>query len=676
MRHLLLVFLLVLAALPAGAQVQGYVDLHSHLMAEYSFAGAWFHGTAEGPINPAVARCDGNIGFLVPPFFRWGSHASTRYGVLSELVPGGDVGLHLGNRRGYDNRRCKRIRIGWITIIIPGTCPKPHWEGWPRWDTTAHQQMWHEWLKDAHRGGLRVMVVSLAESNFLCDSMPIHLRRYNCDEMQSVERQAQKAWEYVGRNASWVGIARTAAEARSLIAQGKLALVLAAEITKLFPEGDFLAQLDRWRNLGIRSVQVAHHADNRFAGAAPIGELIRTAKRIEALNLGQNLTDIDDIVCADANGDTGNCTGIGRLNIQGLTNEGRTLVRAMMDRGMLLDVSHVSRKSFREIYEIALPRDYPLIYSHVHTHETIAEHEPRNEKFLTAEEIHQITDTGGMIGLRTGFEDTVQYWGPNGGVINWCQGSSRSFAQSLMYAVDHGLDVGFGADLNGFIKQMKPRNDNRNCWIDSVLIGDGTWFQNKGLGHVGLLPELMADLREIGVPQLYLDHLNQSAETFLRIWERSENLAVPIPTNLARSAATAASSSYTPGCGAPGPHCYSPQRINDGSRSTALGGLDSWTNDNGQPMPQWVWLQWAAPVTFSRVDVFLTAGFVASRFDVEYFDETTASWRNVGSVSNNTLTSLTFNLPGPAQTRWIRLVGWSGPAHQPGYVRVNEIEVY
>jgi hypothetical protein len=176
----------VLAALPAGAQVQGYVDLHSHLMAEYSFGGAWFHGTAEGPIHPAVARCDGNATLLIPPLFRWATHGAVRYGVLWEFLNGGfhpfgpesgDTGLHLGKRRGYDPRKCKRIRIGWITIIIPGTCPRPHWEGWPAWTTTAHQQMWHEWMKDAHRGGLRVMVVSLAESNFLCNAMPPYLLR-------------------------------------------------------------------------------------------------------------------------------------------------------------------------------------------------------------------------------------------------------------------------------------------------------------------------------------------------------------------------------------------------------------------------------------------------------------------------------------------------------------------
>lgn len=677
MKRLLLILALVLGAAPAGAQVQGYVDLHSHLMAEYSFAGAWFHGKAEGPINPALVRCDGNLGlYLGVP-----THAATRYGVLSEFLGGGDVGLHLGKRRGYDNRVCKRIRILWITIIVPGTCPRPNWEGWPTWDTTAHQQMWQEWMRDAYRGGLRVMVVSLAESSLLCDSMPFHLRRYNCDEMQSVERQAAKAWEYAARNQSWVGIARTPTEARNLIAQGKLALVLAAEITNLFPSGDFIAQLERWHGLGIRSIQVAHHANSRFAGTAPIGQMILAANIVEALNLNWNMTRINESVCRNAAGVSGKCDGIERLNEMGLTGEGQTLVRAMMDRGMLLDVAHVSRKAFHGMYDLALARGYPLLYSHVHTNDTIDPEAERNEKYLLDDEIHLITDTGGMIGLRTGPEETVQYSGPNGGVANWCQGSSRSFAQSLMYAVDKGLDVGFGADLNGFIKQMKPRNNADDCWIDSILIGLGggaNWFQNKGLGHVGLLPQLMSDLPQIGVPPQYVDHLNHSAERFLQIWERSESLAVPVPHNHALAAQATTSSTYTAGCGAPTANCYAVTKVNDGSRSTALGGLDSWANDWGQPMPQWVQLNWSTPVTFSRVNLFSTVGFELSNFRIEYLDSF-GSWLPVADVPfNATATPAPFTLPGggSATTRSLRVIARSGSAVQPGYARINEIEVF
>jgi microsomal dipeptidase-like Zn-dependent dipeptidase len=500
----------------ANAQaVQGFVDLHSHLTAEHSFGGSWFSGTVEGPMDVAVQRCDGN--------FPGGSHAATRIPIASELVSGhglfgGDTGWHLGRRRGYDRRQCRYV----FGIPVPGTCPRPHFEDWPMWDAIAHQQMWYGWLQQAYQGGMRVMVVSVAESNFLCNNTPIANRRYDCDEMNSVRRQVNAAQGFVSRHGSWVGIATTPAQARSLIQQGKLALVLAVEVTQLFPSGDFLAQLDELRAMGVRSVQVVHHSDNRFGGAAPIPKLMSGANKVEFI-MGES-TRINDIVCRDSWGTTGKCNGDNFLNERGLSAEGQTLVRAMMDRGMLVDVAHLSRKSFVNVYQIAQQRgSYPLLYSHAHMWNTISGSEDRHEKFIKQDEIQMITNTGGMVGLRTGPEDATQY----GSVSNSCQGSTTAFAQSLMYAVDNGLKVGFGADLNGFTDQLRPRYNSKDCYADYVRInnaGGPTELQKKGLAHVGLLPQLMSELQTVGTPAAYVDHLNQSAENFLKLWERSVSL--------------------------------------------------------------------------------------------------------------------------------------------------------
>lgn len=659
--------------------VDGYVDLHSHLTAEQSFGGSWFWGTINGPMETAVQRCDGN--------FLSHSHAATRFPIVSEFL-GDDTGWHLGKRRGYDRRRCKRF----LGITIPGTCPQEHFEHWPKWNAIAHQQMWRGWLQQAQAGGLRILVVSLAESNFLCVNTYPGTRRYGCDEMESVRRQALFARSFANANSSWVGIAESPAQARALIAQGKLALVLAVEATRLFPSGDYLAQLDELRGLGVRSVQVTHHADNRFGGAAPIPKLMQTADLVELLwGLGGsagNLTDIDNIVCRNAAGASGGCDGEHYLNERGLSADGGVLVNAMMDRGMLLDVAHLSRKAFAATYDLTrLHGNYPLLYSHTHTWDTISPDEERHEKYLRSEEIHMIVDSGGMIGLRTGPESTVAY--PNAAVANQCQGSARSFAQSLMYAVDHGLNVGFGADFNGFIEQMKPRyrptsllSGNATCRLDTLQLTPGNAaneLQRKGLAHVGLLPQLMADLRAVGTPAGYTDHLNQSAETFLRIWERSASLAVnPAAGNLALAATVSASSTY---CSGSGEHCYSAARINDGSRSTALGGLNSWANDYGQPMPQWVQLNWGSGVTFSRLALYSTSGYALRDFVVQYLRPPASGggWADLPVMPafpvNNSSMQLSYTLP-PLTTTAIRVLGRAGPAAQPGYVRVNEVEVY
>jgi microsomal dipeptidase-like Zn-dependent dipeptidase len=681
----------------AAGDVVGYVDLHSHLMAEHSFGGGWFWGTVEGPMDWAVRRCDGN--------FPWRSHAATVFPILSELLGvdptewehvlttgivglGGDTGWHLGRRRGYDRRHCRRI----LGFTIPGTCPQPHFEDWPMWDAIAHQQMWQGWLQQAHQGGLQVMVVSLAESNFLCQNTAFETRRYDCDEMASIGRQATFVHDFAAHNSSWVGT--SPAEARALIAQGKLALVLAVEVTRLFPGGDFVAQLDQLRAQGICSVQVVHHADNRFGGAAPIPQLMKAARlteRLWSIVLGLpifppppavDITDIDEIVCRDAAGNSHACDGETWLNERGLTLDGGTLVRAMMDRGMLVDVAHLSRRSFAEVYDIAHQRgDYPLLYSHAHMWNTIAPWEERHEKYLREEEIPRITSTGGMVGLRTGPEAALAYPPPpiSPIVANSCDGSARSFAQSLMYAVDHGLTVGFGADLNGFIRQMKPRYSNK-CGADKAQIdaaGGPTELQKKGFAHVGLYPQLMSELQTVGVPAFYLDHLNRSAENFLRMWERSVALAVFSGTNVARFATATASSTYTDCAASP---CYNPARVNDGDQSTALGPGHSWANNWNVPFPHWVELAWVAPVTASRVELFTTAGYEMRDYDIEY--ETPAGWVRLpcnpalpvaGNTSAHTTCLIT---PGPVSFSRLRVVGLSGPDVQPGYVRINEIEVY
>lgn len=494
---IVIIFSLINFTSAKAAPINGFVDLHSHLMAEHTFGGSWYWGTTEGSIDWALRRCDGNT---------TQSHGAVENlpGIAEFIAT--DTGIHLGKRRGYDRRKCKKV----FGITIPGTCPSTHFEDWPRHDGLAHQQMWNGHLKEAFDGGMKLMVVSLAESNFLCENTPLSKRKYNCDEMASVNRQIDKLNEFVGNHSSWVGIARSPTEARSIISQNKLALVVAVEVSNLFPNGSITTQLDQLYTKGVRSVQLVHHHDNRFSGAAPIPKLVQTVSLVELVK--GEMSPINDVSCGS------NCDGDTNLNTQGLSNDGSTLVNAMIDRGMLVDVAHVSRQSLVQVHSILSQRDnYPMFYSHAHLFNSIdGSKDQRNEKHIKPDEIIKINATGGMVGLRTGLEAANTH---GSSVGNYCDGSIRSFAQSLMAGVDQGLSIGFGADLNGFITQMKPR-----CYPDNNPATQG--IQQKGLAHVGLLPELMLDLQSIGVPQHYIDHLSGSAERFVVMWERAESIAL------------------------------------------------------------------------------------------------------------------------------------------------------
>lgn len=139
--------------------------------------------------------------------------------------------------------------------------------------------------------------------------------------------------------------------------------------------------------------------------------------------------------------------------------------------------------------------------------------------------------------------------------------------------------------------------------------------------------------------------------------------------NYALGALTAASTTY------PG---YSPAKVNDGDRSTALGGGSSWANNSGvwpPTQPQWVQLDFGVNRTFRRIVVYTTATYAISDFDIQYWNGVTWVTPAGGVVTGNTAAQVTVTIPATT-SRLVRVLGRQGPAHQPGFVRVNEFEVY
>ncbi|XXT17204.1 membrane dipeptidase [Sorangium sp. So ce429] len=277
----------------------------------------------------------------------------------------------------------------------------------------------------------------------------------------------------------------------------------------------------------IAVLRCSHQLDNRFGGAAlhnPIFQFAQFTKNChvdldcgattEAFTLG---FDVDE-----------SCR-----NTRGLTDEGRQLLQAMMDRGMLIDLAHLSERGVRDAYALAERNTYyPLYISHGHLREVMNPELADDEKTTPAWAIQAIRRTGGMFGLRTAHDQTRAY--TRSGVENNCQGSSRSFAQAYEFG-RQGLKVpmAFGADLNGFIQQTRPRfGSNGACSaapeaealtqaLAQQVSGPGrvgTDFDEKGLAHIGHLPDLLTDLDHLGVDTAAL---RSSAETFLRMWERA-----------------------------------------------------------------------------------------------------------------------------------------------------------
>lgn len=78
----------------------------------------------------------------------------------------------------------------------------------------------------------------------------------------------------------------------------------------------------------------------------------------------------------------------------GLTERGRTFLRAALGLGMLLDVSHASRRATSEMLALAAETQSPVIATHSNA-AALAEH-PRN---LTDDELRAIARSGGIVGV-------------------------------------------------------------------------------------------------------------------------------------------------------------------------------------------------------------------------------------------------------------------------------------
>ena len=511
-------------------QLEGYADLHLHMFAEEAFGGGWFHGQSGGPADVALAICDGgepgDHGRLqddLGPLFAGCDQAlldatAAEVPLLQILLTLGGLGISefLSDVPGSSGDTGKHLdrRGGW-----------PELDGWPRWDVIAHQQAWGPWLEDAYESGLRVTVVSAVSLDWLCRALPDeNVKRPQCDEMDDVRVQLQMANDFAAAN-DWVEIALSAEDARRIVSEDKLAMVLSIEASHVFGEGDWEAQLDEVYGLGVRTLQIVHQLDNRFGGAAPHNTIFQTVQFGENCHVDSDcgLTTQDLTLGFDVDA---NCR-----NVKGLTDEGKALIEAMIARNMLIDAAHMSEQLVRDVYAVTVEHDYyPVYLSHAHFREIMRPEKAAEEKTTPAWIVALVRESGGMIGLRTAHEETNTY--DASAVENSCHGSSRSFAQAYDYGrLGLKVPIGLGSDLNGFIQQTRPRFGPDACSAsfpeeaacqarDERLsgVGVGSDFDEWGLGHLGLLGDLVDDLEALGSDVTPLRH---SADDFVVMWERA-----------------------------------------------------------------------------------------------------------------------------------------------------------
>lgn len=546
--------------------VFGFVETHSHLFTNFGFGGGGvFHGSPFHPlgVEHALGDCDLNHGEDGRGDFM-GATFNSGIGDFNDLLPA--------------------IAVGRLPEPDHVTKGYPDFTDWPNAPSSAtHQVQYHKWLERAYKAGLRLLVQHATTNQVLCQlvtGIGANPKRYDCNDMIAVDRiiDATYAMErYIdaqagGPGQGWFRIVFTPEEARTQIKAGNLAVVLGIETSDLFDcflvpfgefskctEDDVVAKLDAYHDRGVRVLFPVHKFDNAFSAGdgdrrvSDIGNFGHTGHFTNFIecpeelltfpggfdrggvtfsNLNMPREIFDSMPPFDMSGFDANPIGALLPNLgllgggplegeycqnHGLTDLGEFLMLEMMKRGIIIEVDHLPRKGYKRAYEMLVENDYPAMGTH-----------GRNNNGL-------LYELGGMSKANLG---RCRSASEAGTMDNGFQSRIALMRENGAFPAE-----GFGFDLNGFAGAPGPRfGENANCGdpqtdegitypftsyagdvtLEQPVVGNRALdFNTEGMVHLGLVAELIEDVRLDGATDEDLEPLFKSAEGYIRVWEKS-----------------------------------------------------------------------------------------------------------------------------------------------------------
>lgn len=517
-------------ASPYG-EVVGTVDAHNHVTA-YEFLGGDAHcGEPWNPAGPAAALVD------CPDHYPNGAGA-----VLENALYGNPLRTH--------------DPIGW-----------PTFKDWPAPSSQTHEQTYYRWIERAYLGGVRIMVNDLVENVALCEIYPI--KHNSCDDMDSVRLQYQRIQELEafidarsgGPGQGWFRIVRDPFEARGVINEGKMAVVLGIETSEIFGCGgsqlfprctreEIVAGLDEIEQMGVASLFPIHKFDNALGGvrfdSGTFGAAINAANFKQTGHFWQIETckgpaedNPQDTAVPDGDIIDAGLFGLipkgvlpiypppPHCNALGLTPLGEFAIEQMIDRGLMIEVDHMSLKTATRTLELAEARGFSGVLS--------------SHSWMSPELRARVYGLGGFIEpITTSPESFIEEWR-----------QLRAVADPL-----YRFGIGFGADANGFHSQPPARGAGRpnavsypfesldgRVTFDRQVSGQRVYDVNvDGVAHYGLYPDWMEQLRLLAGEPI-ADDLMNGAEAYLQTWERAVGVpgptAAPAPTGVSGPACLA-----------------------------------------------------------------------------------------------------------------------------------------
>ena len=535
----------------------------------------------------------------------------------------------------------------------------PTFSAWPSRDSLTHEAIYWKWLERAWMAGLRIMVNDVVENETLCELQRNVTRDVtrDCNEMNSAARQVGTLYamqdyidaQYGGRGKGWFRIVLSPQEARSVIEQGKLALVIGIEISNLLDckvkynplrqqepfqetgtgetensytctEASVKEQIARLVGLGVRQVITIHEFDNAFggngifdglvlnlgnrenSGGIPSGDLAKfssvipqTAAGVSPLGYiqsaerptgefwttydcpeedpatgfdylwgsqgGASMTSVSTLTGQIGNGFPAfSCPFAGQggrpggltpcypakrqCNARWMTPMGLFAYREIMKTGLIFDIDHLEHEMKTQALELAEAQ--PIPYPFVSTHGTFGG--------TSTDQALRILKNGGYLYPSLGNSPSL--------IADLRE--LRKVWEKLPNSADKPRPLfgfGFGTDTNGLSAQASPRGnvpDAKAVKYPFTLFtgaifsqlpdfngmkpvvfrqpeerdaaGNGRkWsLDEDGSAHYGMLADFVEEMRKEGTAQDMQDVFN-SAERYLRTWERTREAAAAIP---------------------------------------------------------------------------------------------------------------------------------------------------
>ena len=497
----------------------------------------------------------------------------------------------------------------------------PDFNYWPTAYTTGHQQTYYKWLERAYLSGQRVFVNMCVNNRILGEITNIlpPYKNGTTDDMLAAKKEiaeAYKTQDYIdaqcgGKGKGWFRICTSPKQAREVIADGKMAVFLGMELDQVFGVtedyiGQYKAgtitkaqcegalekvdkQLDEYYKLGIRSFFPIHAVDNGFGGCQlyqgeifSILNLLATGGFYEpedSPNQRVYYKQLSNELKRQSNGDG---------NSKGLTETGEWLIHKMIEKKYIIEIDHMSDKSFNKVLDICWEEKYPgLIASHTRILDMFQPEDeaweqidiPRmiklyqlggfvsmmmietvnGQQICVSDYLQQMIDLSaknkGKAATYTTYDNAAyqRYGGPYQVPTTWYNTNSDP-SDDLIMAIGLASDVNgacmlpnfdenSGGNVQGMYDEVNYKDGSfttlypgvynsvvKNVRFNKQKSGNRTFNVNgaRGVAHYGLVPDMLKRL-ESRPDRVNIDATFHSAEGYLRMLERVEKYSATYP---------------------------------------------------------------------------------------------------------------------------------------------------